>query len=49
MRKITHQILPLLIFITGFNLNGQEKSRPVLLGDKFPEFNLLSNEGQQFR
>jgi peroxiredoxin len=47
MKKITYTFFVLAILMVGFDLSAQEKSSPVLLGDKFPEIKLLSNEGKQ--
>jgi peroxiredoxin len=47
MNKLTYFFFVMILFIAGFNLSAQEKSSPVLLGDKFPDFKLLSNEGKQ--
>jgi peroxiredoxin len=47
MKKITFKLIVLAAILGSFNLNAQEKVSPALLGGKFPEFKLQSNQGKE--
>jgi peroxiredoxin len=47
MRNLTYKIIAVAIMLVSISLKAQEKSSPAIMGEKFPDFKMLSHEGKQ--
>lgn len=47
MRIMSFRLIVVVIILASFNLKSQEKPTPAILGEKFPDFKMLSHEGKQ--